>query len=134
MSRDAAIRRPVRRIRRQTGRSVPDVDPDGPGDGARVLMVLRDPAELGALTTGYLSPTKNTDATARNQKRLMREAGLREEVCLFWNAVPWDLLGANPTAADKRRGAAYLADHAARAGWPCGDVRADSRPDHRVGR
>jgi hypothetical protein len=108
--RDDRIRRLVTRVRRQTGRAVPHVDPDGPGDAARVLILLQDPGELGALRTGYLSPTKNNDATALNQKRLMRDAGLREEVCLFWNAVPWDLKGQNPTAADKRSGATYLAE------------------------
>lgn len=108
--RDTGIRTLVRKIRRETGRRVPDCDPVGPGKTAHVLIVLRDPGDAngGALRTGVLSPTKNDDATARNLRVLMRRAGLLESVCLFWNAVPWDLERRNPTAADKRRGASYL--------------------------
>jgi hypothetical protein len=73
-------------------------------------MLLSDPGEGGALRTGYLSPTKNTDPTARNQARLMAEAGLSPDVCVFWNGIPWDLEGRKPTAADEERGAAYLVE------------------------
>ena len=38
----------------------------------------------------------------------MEEAGLTERVCLFWNAVPWDLGGRNPRVEDLRGGARYL--------------------------
>jgi uracil-DNA glycosylase len=108
--RDAAVRALVRRIRRKTRRRVPDIDPCGPGATARVLMLLSDPGEGGALRTGYLSPMRNTDPTARNQARLMAEAGLSPDVCVFWNGIPWDLEGRKPTAADKERGAAYLVE------------------------
>ena len=40
--RHAPIRALVARIRKETGRPVPDVDPDGPGIRACVLMVARD--------------------------------------------------------------------------------------------
>lgn len=71
-------------------------------------MVLRDPGRLGALKTNILSPTKNSDVTAKNTRWLMAEAGLSVHDCLFWNAVPWDLQDKDPRVADKQRGAAYL--------------------------
>lgn len=85
--RDAAIRSLVRRIREETKRRVPDVDPDGPGGSGRVLILLSDPGEGGALRTGYLSPIKNSDPTAKNQARLMREARstLKEIIALLPN-------------------------------------------------
>jgi hypothetical protein len=52
---------------------------------------------------------KNPDATARNMDRLMREAGLDESICIFWNAVPWALGGRRgPNAAELVRGVDYL--------------------------
>src|SRR5205814_4628509 len=56
-------------------------------------------------------PTKNDDQTARNMRKLMAEAGLDDDSCVFWNAVPWALQGRRPpTAAEIRRGAEYLHD------------------------
>jgi hypothetical protein len=104
----AAICTLVRRIRRETRRAVPDVDPNGPGTGADVVVVLRDPG-FGALTTKFLS-LQNADQTTANQLRLFAAAKLPLEICLWWNAVPWDLGGLEPTAADLRRGAGYLQD------------------------
>ena len=72
--------------------------------------MLRDPgnSDGGALRTGFVSPWTNNDATARNEKRLISAAGLARTACLFWNAIPWDLEGRDPSAADKERGAVYL--------------------------
>lgn len=105
---DAAISGLVERIREETHRRVPDIDPDGPGADSPVLILLSDPGEGGALKTGYLSPTKNSDPTAHNQSRLMREAGLSQSVCLFWNGIPYDLEGRDPKASDVTRGSIYL--------------------------
>jgi hypothetical protein len=69
-----AIRALVRRIRRETGCAVPDVDPDGAGTAADVLVVLRDPG-FGALTTKFLS-LRNADQTTANQLRLFAAAKL----------------------------------------------------------
>jgi hypothetical protein len=102
----AAIRALVRRIRRETGCAVPDVDPDGAGTTADVLVVLKDPG-FGALTSKLLS-LQNADQTTANQLRLFAAAKLPLEICLWWNAVPWDLGGLEPTAADLNRGAGYL--------------------------
>jgi hypothetical protein len=88
---------------------VPDVDPDGPGIDAQVLILLRDPGRLGALTTNYLS-VMSPDRTAENQRRLLAAANLPLDVCLFWNAVPWDLDGRNPSSADLKAGARYLGE------------------------
>jgi hypothetical protein len=35
-------------------------------------------------------------------------ADLPAEVCLFWNAVPWDLDGHDPSSSDLEAGAKYL--------------------------
>ncbi len=106
--RDAAIRSLVQRIRDDTKRRVPDIDPDGPGREGRVLILLSDPGEGGALKTGYLSPIKNSDPTAKNQARLLREASLSPDLCVFWNGIPYDLEGRHPKAPDLNRGATYL--------------------------
>ncbi len=106
--RDAAILSLVERIRQETQRRVPDIDSDGPGANARVLMLLSDPGEGGALRTGILSPMKNSDPTAKNQARLMREAALSSDLCVFWNGIPYDLGGRGPKAPDLTRGAIYL--------------------------
>lgn len=93
-------------------------------------MLLSDPGEGGALKTGYLSPTKNSDPTANNQTRLMREAGLAEAVCVFWNGIPYDLEGQEPKAPDLNCGARYLREMIAllpqlRAVVAAGDVAQD---------
>lgn len=109
----AAIRSLVHRIRNETKRAVPDVDPSGPGAGARVVMLMLTPgpAEGGAQATNVLSPTRNSDQSALNLRKLMREAGLDEGSCVFWNAVPWALdRRRDPTPDELTRGAAYLTD------------------------
>jgi uracil-DNA glycosylase len=105
--RHAPIRQLVRRIRSAQNATVPDVDPSGPGVDAAVLVVLRDPGRLGALETQHLS-LMNPDRTASNQRRLFKEANLRPEICLFWNAIPWDLGERDPSRADLAAGARYL--------------------------
>lgn len=105
--RHVPIRQFVRRIRRERNAAVPDVDPAGPGVDAAVLLVLRDPGRLGALQTQHLS-LMNPDRTAANQRRLFKAANLPPEICLFWNAVPWDLRGRDPSRADLEAGARYL--------------------------
>ena len=107
----AAIGALVERIRAETRRGVPDVDPKGPGSRARVVMLMLTPgpAEGGAQMTNILSPTTNSDQSALNLRALMREAGLAESVCVFWNAVPWALeRRRDPTSAELERGVVYL--------------------------
>ncbi len=105
------IRALVARIRRETNRAVPDVDPRGPGTRARVamLMLTPGPAEGGAQMTNVLSPTTNSDQSALNLRKLMRDAGLPESSCVFWNAVPWALeRRRDPTNEELARGIVYL--------------------------
>lgn len=104
------IRELVARIREETGEAVPDTSSRGPGIEAQVLIVLRDPGRLGALKTQELSPLTNSDQTAKNQRALFKAAGLDPLLCLFWNAVPWDLKGKKPSASDVKRGAGYLSE------------------------
>jgi Uracil DNA glycosylase superfamily len=128
-SRHAAIEKLVRRIRRETRAAVPDVDPRGPGIDAEVLIILRDPGRFGALTTNYLS-VMNPDRTAANQRRLLAAANLPLDVCLFWNAVPWDMDGRNPGSADLEAGGRYLIELVDRMARPpiivaCGNAAQD---------
>ncbi len=83
--------------------------PRGPGVDAAVLLILRDPGRLGALATSYLS-IRNPDRTAANQRRLLAVVRLPPEICLFWNAIPWDLAGRNPSSSDLDAGAVYLCE------------------------
>jgi hypothetical protein len=117
-ARHAPINRLVRRIRRERKAAVPDVDPQGPGVDAAVLVIPRDPGRLGALGTSYLS-VRNPDRTAANQQRLLAAAHLPLEVCLFWNAVRWDPGGRNPTSSDLEVGAGYLLDLAPASSYIC---------------
>jgi hypothetical protein len=110
-ARHESIKKLVRRIRSEMNSAVPDIDPDAAGIDAHVLVVLRDPGRLGALTTNYLSVLKNPDRTAANQRRLFTAAKLPIEACLFWNAIPWDLGGRAPRTSDLETGARYLIEH-----------------------
>jgi uracil-DNA glycosylase len=101
---DGEIRVLVRRIRIETARQVPDAR-------AMVVMVMLTPgpAPGGAQQTNILSPTTNSDQSALNLRRLMREADLDEHLCVFWNAVPWALeRRCDPTPNELLRGTAYL--------------------------
>lgn len=68
--------------------SVPYVDPDSGGVGARVLFILESPAGPAAWGSGMLSPD-NDDETAANMWRLYEQTGLPRSAGLHWNAVPW---------------------------------------------
>jgi hypothetical protein len=57
---------------------------------------------------GVLSPTKCDDPTARNLRTALERAGLDEDDCLFWNAVPWHVERGAVTR-HLRLGAGYLA-------------------------
>lgn len=105
----AEVRELVARIRRETGRRVPDVDPNGPGIQAAVLLLFRAPNERGSLETGLMA-FDNPDPTARYERELMDEVGLSQDICVGWNAIPWDI-GNEPIAQKhRRRGASYLKD------------------------
>ena len=75
-ARYAPIRELVRRIRRERDADVPDVCASGRGIDGDVLVVLRDPGRLGALKSNYLC-VYNADATAANQRRLLRRPSCR---------------------------------------------------------
>jgi hypothetical protein len=105
----AEVRALVERIRRETGRRVPDIDPGGPGMQARVLFVFRVPNERGSLLTGVMSPD-NPDPAAKYQSELMADVGLSESICVGWNAIPWDIGRASILRAQRLQGASYLLD------------------------
>jgi hypothetical protein len=108
---DSEIRKLVERIRHETKRRVPDVNPKGPGSKARVVLVLLTPgpAKGGAQMTNVLSPTTNSDRTALYLSRLMDEAQLDERICVFWNAVPWALdRRRSPSVGELAQGVGYL--------------------------
>ena len=105
-----AIRVLVAEIRRAKG-SVPEIDPDGPGADAKVVIVMLTPgpAPGGAQRTLVLSPTKNSDQTALNLRQLLKDARLDERVCVFWNAIPWSLgPRREPTEDEVLEGVDYL--------------------------
>ena len=58
----------MRRIGRETGRPVSDVDPREPGARAKVVMLMLSPgpARGGAQETNVLSPTTNSGQSALN--------------------------------------------------------------------
>jgi Uracil DNA glycosylase superfamily len=82
----------------------------GPGARARVPIVQESPGPgpKGSGAVGVLSPTKCDDPTARNLRTALERAGLDEDDCLFWNAVPWHVERGAVTR-HLRLGAGYLA-------------------------
>jgi hypothetical protein len=79
----------VERLRVATGnKGVPYVDPTLGGVNAHVLFLLETPAKTAALGSTMLSPDNN-DSTAANIWRLYKDSGLRRDMAIHWNAVPW---------------------------------------------
>ena len=65
------IRALVNQISREQGAPVPDVDPDGPRENAKIVIMLESPGKNGAKKNAVLTPWKNWDKrdnTARNQR------------------------------------------------------------------
>ena len=96
------IRELIDRIEREQGAGVPDVDPDGPRENAKIVVMLESPGKNGAKANAVLSPWKHWSTkanTARNQRTLLPLAGLTKEkanqLCVWWNAVPWALYAAD---------------------------------------
>ena len=73
-------------LRRRRG-AVPGFDPDGPGAGARLLILLETPGRNRTPSSPVTldAPT----GTARNLTRWLAEAGVDRGDVLLWNAVPW---------------------------------------------
>ena len=80
------------------GIKLPSFDPCDGGIHARCLILLQDPGPL-VETTGFVS-SDNPDPTAEHLFRALRQAGLRREEWLLWNAFPWPLEKRRPSAAD----------------------------------
>ncbi|MFJ5831458.1 uracil-DNA glycosylase [Streptomyces sp. NPDC093089] len=88
------------------GESVPWFDPASGGVEARSLFLLEAPgrkamgAEAALRRTGSgIISVDNDDPTAQNCWNLRNEAGLRYELSLHWNVVPWYLGTADRIAA-----------------------------------
>lgn len=75
------------RLRAETGRPVPDMDPLDSGVEARLLLLLETPA-AAVRQVGFVS-RDNATPTARNIRRFCEAAGLPRDIMLIWNAVPW---------------------------------------------
>ncbi len=75
------------RLRRETGRPIPDADPCDGGVEARLLLLLERPPPV-IQQAGFVS-RDNATPTARNISRFTEAAGLDRRATLIWNAVPW---------------------------------------------
>lgn len=93
------LNRWVDRLRDTTLENVPYVDPTAAGDGARVLLLLLEPAADAEDGCGFVSRYAN-DAVSANLYRAADRAGLEHEVTLHWHLVPWWI--ANPTHEPRR--------------------------------
>jgi hypothetical protein len=103
----------MRAIRRQSGGvTFPIPNPKGPLSRALALFVLTDPgatATSGANETGILDPFLNKDPSAKRTQRLLHDAGIDPNVCVWWNASPYHVGGAGGfTEALFERGADWL--------------------------
>lgn len=104
----------VRKINYSRGSAVtPWFDPHSGGVSSRVLFLLECPGRMASthLGSGFIS-ADNDDQTAANFFTLREEAGLRRDVVLNWNVVPWYLPAgsrtANASSADVREAAPWL--------------------------
>ncbi len=75
------------RLRMETGRPVPDVDPADGGANARLLLLLETPSPTIG-TTGLVS-RDNSTPTGRNLRGFLEAAGLPRADTLIWNTVPF---------------------------------------------
>jgi hypothetical protein len=101
----APINEFVDALRRQRPQSsVPYIDPDCGGTGARVLMLFQDPGPMAAQPRGSgMLSISNNDPSAKTLCQVLSEAGIPWSEVVPWNAVPWYTGGAN-TSDDKLQG------------------------------
>lgn len=93
------LNRWVDRLRDTSLENIPYVDPTAAGDGARVLLLLHEPAGDAEEGCGFVSRYAN-DAASANLYRAADRAGLEHEVTLHWYLVPWWI--SNPTHEPRR--------------------------------
>jgi hypothetical protein len=89
--------------------SIPYVDPDSGGVGARVLLLMQDPGPKASVTTGgsgFLS-WDNDDDSAERICLALAKVGLSWAELVPWNTVPW-YTGGTVRSADKQRGGLIL--------------------------
>ncbi|MBB5692318.1 uracil-DNA glycosylase [Muricoccus pecuniae] len=108
----APIRALAERIRRATGRPVPEPDPLDGGAGARMLLLLETPGPRLSHTDAIVSRDK-PGGTGANLRRFLDTAGIARGDTLIWNAVPWIIHapGARnraPRMAELRDGLAWV--------------------------
>lgn len=84
------INRWVDHVRATTYENVPYADPAAANEGARVLVLLRDPSSDAANGSGFVSKHEN-DVTAHTIYRVTERADLDYRAMLLWNVVPWSV-------------------------------------------
>ena len=82
------LNRWVDHVRTTTYENVPYADPASATAGARVLVLMQDPAGDAEDGSGFVS-VHNNDVTAANLYRVYDRAKLDPAVTLLWNVVPW---------------------------------------------
>lgn len=101
------LNRWVDHVRDTTYENVPYLDPASATDGARVLVLMQDPASEAEDRSGFVSK-HNNDPAAYNLYRATERAKLDYGISLHWNVVPWWVANtAKPTRSLYRE-----ADHA----------------------
>lgn len=93
------LNRWVDRLRDATLENIPYVDPTAAARGARVLLLLHEPAADAEDGCGFVSRYSN-DAVSANLYRAADRAGLEHDVTLHWHLVPWWI--ANPAHEPRR--------------------------------
>jgi hypothetical protein len=91
--------------------AVPYANPDGGGIGARVLLLLNDPGPKAVVNGGGsgMLTIDNDDPTSRQQRKAVRETGLRLATAVHWNGIPWPV-AASSRSGQVRHGAVALAE------------------------
>ncbi|MGZ8178890.1 hypothetical protein ACXVUM_13255 [Williamsia sp. SKLECPSW1] len=82
------LNRWVDRVRRNTGESIPYLDPVAATNGVQILMLFQDPSGPADNESGFISK-HNNDPTAANYYDATERAGVPYEISLNWNVVPW---------------------------------------------
>lgn len=99
------------RLRERGSGEVPEFDPLDGGVYAQILFLFEKPGRMTANNrgSGFIS-RNNDDQTAKATFEFMRRAGIRREMTITWNIIPWWNGTRKVTAGELRSGLDCLED------------------------
>ncbi|MCW8060212.1 uracil-DNA glycosylase family protein [Agrobacterium tumefaciens] len=99
------------RLRKVSGRDIPNFDPFDGGVSARLLILLETPGPSAVTCDRRFVSIDNPTGTAKNLRDALAHAGIKRHEIIVWNTVPWVRLTKTPiTIAERSDGIDGLAD------------------------